>query len=123
MQVSGMGLDRLPLPLRLGLYALATGILLYLTLAPSQALPEVHLWDKAEHAIAWAVLAGTGLILFPRQAERVAGYALAFGVLVELLQWALPFGRDADWKDWAADAVGVAAALAVFALIRRGRAR
>lgn len=118
-----MGLDRLPLPLRLGLYALATGVLLYLTLAPSKALPTVNLWDKAEHAIAWAVLAGTGLILFPRQAERIAGYALAVGVLVEVLQWALPFGRDADWKDWAADAVGVAAAVAVFALLRRMRAR
>ncbi|HEX3700428.1 MAG TPA: VanZ family protein [Phenylobacterium sp.] len=114
-----MGFDRLPLPLKLGLYALAAAILLYLTLAPSKALPTVNVWDKAEHAIAWAVLAGVGLMLFPRHAAAVAVFALAFGALVEVLQGALPFGRDMDWKDWVADAVGVGAALVVFGLVRR----
>jgi VanZ family protein len=114
-----MGFDRLPLSLKLGLYGLAVAILLYLTLAPSKALPTVNLWDKAEHAIAWAVLAGVGLILFPRHAVAIAVFALAFGVLVEVLQGALPFGRDMDWKDWVADAVGVAAAMLVFGLVRR----
>jgi VanZ family protein len=111
--------DRLPLALRFGLYALASAILLYMCLAPSKALPNVHLWDKAEHAIAWAVLAGVGLMLFPTEAVAVAIFALGFGIAVEVLQGALPFGRDADWKDWLADCVGVAAALLVWAAIRR----
>jgi VanZ family protein len=117
-----MGFDRLPLALRFGLYALASAILLYLCLAPSKALPSVHLWDKAEHAIAWAVLAGVGLVLFPDEAAAVALFALGFGIAVEVLQGALPFGRDADWKDWIADGVGVAAALLAWAAIRRLRA-
>jgi VanZ family protein len=117
-----MAFDRLPLALRLGLYGLATAILLYMCLAPAKALPTVNLWDKAEHAIAWAVLAGVGLILFPRHAGAVAVFALGFGVAVEVMQGALPFGRDADWKDWVADIVGVAAALLIFAAIRRARA-
>jgi VanZ family protein len=117
-----MGFDRLPLALRFGLYGLATAILLYLCLAPTKALPNVHLWDKAEHAIAWAVLAGVGLILFPDRPVAIVAFSLTFGVLVEVLQAVLPFGRDGDWKDWAADCVGVAATFAIYALVRRLRA-
>jgi VanZ family protein len=117
-----MGFDRLPLALRFGLYGLATAILLYMCLAPSKALPNVHLWDKAEHAIAWAVLAGVGLILFPAQPAKIAMFTVSFGVLVEVLQAALPFGRNGDWQDWVADCVGVAAAFAVYAAVRRLRA-
>jgi hypothetical protein len=116
-----MGFDRLPLAVRLGLYALASAILLYMCLAPAKALPSVRLWDKAEHAIAWTVLAGVGLILFPRQPLAVAAFALGFGALVEVLQGLPVIGRDMDWKDFVADAVGVAAAFAVFALARRMR--
>ena len=114
-----MALDRLPLALRLALYAIAVAVLAYLCLAPSKDLPSVNVWDKAEHALAWAVLAGSGLILFPRHPARVAGFALAFGVLVEILQGNLPFGRDMDWMDFVADGVGVAASLALYALVRQ----
>ena len=116
-----MVLGRLPFALRLALYAVAAGVLLYLCLAPSKDLPSVNIWDKAEHAIAWAVLAGSGLVLFPRHPARIVVFALAFGALVEVLQGNLPFGRDMDWTDWAADAVGVAASLALYALVRQAR--
>jgi VanZ family protein len=117
-----MGFDRLPLALRLGLYGLATAILLYLCLAPAKSLPSSGLWDKWEHAIAWAVLAGVGLVLFPDRPATIVVFSLSFGVAVEVLQAALPFGRDGDWKDFVADCVGVAAALLVYAAIRRLRA-
>jgi VanZ family protein len=99
-------------------YAAAVAILLYLCLAPGKDLPKEPIWDKAEHAIAWFVLAGVGLGFWPSRATRVASFALALGALVEVLQWAMPFGRDGDWRDWVADLVGVAAALAVWALAR-----
>lgn len=123
MQVRRMAFDRLPLALRLALYALAVGVLAYLCLAPSNDLPSVNIWDKAEHAIAWAVLAGSGLVLFPRQPGRVALFALAFGILIEIAQGDMPFGRDMDWRDFVADAVGVSASLALYALVRRARRR
>ncbi|MDE2486602.1 MAG: VanZ family protein [Alphaproteobacteria bacterium] len=107
--------------MRIGLYGVAVAVLLYLTLAPSKALPQVNLWDKAEHAIAWAVLAGVGFALFPGRVWPVVAFALGFGILVEILQGALPFGRDMDWHDWIADAVGVAVATAVFLAMRRLR--
>ena len=114
-----MRLDRLPGRARLGLYAVAVTVLLYLCLAPSTALPEVNIWDKAEHAVAWLVLTGAGLVLFPTRPGRIAAFAFLFGGLIELLQGALPVGRDADWKDWVADTVGLLAALAIYALSRR----
>jgi hypothetical protein len=115
-----MAPGRLP-ALRLAAYAVAVAVLLYMCLAPSKDLPSVNVWDKAEHAIAWAVLAGSGLVLFPRHPGRIAVFALAVGILVEVLQGSLPFGRDMDWRDFVADAVGVAASLAVYAVIRRAR--
>lgn len=109
----------LPRPLRLSLYAAAVGVLLWLTLAPTDELPRVSLWDKAEHAIAWFVLTALGLTLSPRRPRAIVGFALVLGVLVEVLQAMLPLGRDSDWHDAAADTVGAFAALGLYALALR----
>jgi len=116
-----MGFARLPLTLRLALYGLAVATLLYLTLAPAEALPQVNIWDKAEHATAWLVLAGLGLLLFPKRAVTIALFSLGLGVLVELLQATPMIARDADARDVLADSVGIAAALAIGRLVRRPR--
>jgi VanZ family protein len=106
---------RLPRPLRLALYALATAILLYLCLAPSKDLPKVNIWDKEEHAAAWMVLTLTGLLLSPWRPRAIAAFAFGVGVFVELAQWAMGFGRDADWHDVAADCVGICVAFILYA--------
>ena len=106
--------SRLPRPLRLALYALASAILLYLCLAPSHDLPKINLWDKEEHAIAWLVLTATGLVLSPHRPRAIATYAFGLGVFVELAQWAMGFGRDADWHDVAADSLGIAVAFLIY---------
>lgn len=114
----------LPRPLRLTVYAAAVGVLLWLTLAPTDELPKVSLWDKAEHALAWFVLTALGLVLSPRRPRAIVGFALFLGVLVEVLQAILPVGRDSDWHDAAADSVGVFAALGLYALgLRLARRR
>jgi VanZ family protein len=105
---------RLPRPLRLALYALASAILLYLCLAPARSLPRINLWDKEEHALAWLVLTATGLILSPNRPRAIATYAFGLGAFVELAQWAMGFGRDADWHDLAADSLGIAVAYLVY---------
>jgi VanZ family protein len=107
--------DLLPLRLRLGAYGFAVAVLLYLTLAPGQDLPSEHIWDKAEHATAWFVLAAIGLAFWPMRPGRIAGFAFGLGALVEVSQWAMPFGRDGDVRDLLADSVGIAAALVIWA--------
>lgn len=69
-------------------------------------LPVFDWWDKAQHALAFAVLTGWALLLWPQWAGRVVLGMLAFGAGIELAQWAVGW-RFAEWADLAADAVGV----------------
>lgn len=111
--------DQAPAKLRAGAYGVAVAVLLYLCLAPGKDLPPVSFWDKAEHATAWFVLAALGLAFWPNRAGRVVGFSLTLGAIVEVLQAIMPLGRDGDWRDWVADAIGVSVALLGWALIRR----
>ena len=104
-------LSRLPRRLRLALYAVAVAVLLYMTLAPSKAVPGSGLiWDKAEHAGAWLVLTGLGLLLSTRRRWAIGVFTFAFGAAIEVLQATMPFGRDGDIVDLMADSVGIATA-------------
>jgi VanZ family protein len=110
----------LPRPLRLALYGLASLILTYMALAPTRDVPGADLiWDKAEHASAWTVLALAGLVLSTKRRWAIGVYAIAFGGVIEVLQATLPFGRDGELGDWIADIVGVAAAYGLWWIARR----
>src|ERR1700736_2780856 len=113
-------LSALPRRQRLALFALACLILLYLTLAPGKDVPGVGLvWDKAEHAIAWAVLTGAGLLLSTKRRWAIGVFAFVFGALIEVLQANMGWGRDGNMGDLVADSVGIAAAYLAWALMRR----
>jgi VanZ family protein len=109
---------RLPLPVKTAVFALCFGVLAWLSLAPTNELPKVTLWDKAEHAIAYSVLTLVGAILFPDRNVRLVVGCMAFGILIEVLQATMGFGRDGDWRDAVANATG---ALVVVALIALGK--
>jgi VanZ family protein len=74
---------------------------------PVQHLPSTG-WDKANHALAFAVLAVLGLPAYPARAAAVLLGLLAFGALIELLQ-SLTGYRTTEWLDLVADGAGVAA--------------
>lgn len=113
-------LNSRPRPFRLGLYALACLILMYLTLAPGKDVPGVGLvWDKAEHALAWAVLTGAGLLLSTRRRWAIGGFAFLFGAAIEVAQATMPFGRDGDVFDLMADSVGIAVAYGAWWIMLR----
>lgn len=83
------------------------GAVTVLALMPVQALPLVFdWWDKAQHALAFMVLTGWALLLWPLHAVRVVLGMLAYGAGIELAQWAVGWRFD-EWADLAADAVGV----------------
>lgn len=74
---------------------------------PAQHLPSTG-WDKANHALAFAVLAVLGLLAHPARTARVLLGLLAFGAAIEVLQ-SLTGYRTAEWLDWVADAAGLLA--------------
>lgn len=80
-------------------------------------------WDKANHALAFAVLFVCARRAFPAAGlVPLMAAGLAFGGFIELVQSAVP-GRFAEWSDLAGDAVGLLIGLALNALPGRLRPR
>ena len=93
--------------MRVGWY-LAMAAVTVLALMPIEhlQLPVFDWSDKAQHALAFVVLTGWALLLWPMHALRVVLVMLAYGAGIEAAQWAVGW-RFAEWADLAADAVGV----------------
>ncbi len=81
-------------------------------LEPPRYVPNLHLWDKLEHAVAFF-----GLTLWFGGLTRKSRYPLIavlmalLGGGIEIAQGAMHWGRDEDILDFAADSVGIAVAL------------
>jgi aminopeptidase YwaD len=107
------------------------GVMLVLTLTPAHEMPRTPEWkflsfDTAAHAGVFAVLAGLAW-LWARQQPRLARHAaslvlagcLAFGALIEVLQYAMQLGRHAEWSDLLSDTLGAAVGLLIGGLAGR----
>lgn len=82
---------------------------LYLSLAPLNVPADLPThFDKIEHAAAYVFLAVwlMGLVARPRY-WRVAVALVAFGLTIEFLQAAMPFGRQGDPWDVLANVTGI----------------
>lgn len=86
-----------------------------LALIPSRHLqiPLFDWWDKAQHALAFAVLTVLGLRAYAAAWPRVLVGLLLYGVLIEVAQH-LSGWRVGEWPDALADALGVCLAWCVF---------
>lgn len=82
---------------------------------------ENLLSDKAQHAIAYAVLAIALRFAFQGPPRRAAlwsgGLAMAHGAATELIQLFVP-DRTCDWKDFVADALGAVIGLTLWNAVR-----
>ena len=63
-------------------------------------------WDKANHLLAFAVLAWLGSQAYPLRVASVLIGLLAYGALIEILQSFTTY-RFADWHDLLADGLGL----------------
>ena len=100
-------------------FLLITVSVLVLALWPSPAsLPVQTGWDKADHVLAFAVLGIVGLWAWPQAQVRVSVGLLGYGGFIEVLQGMTGY-READWHDFAADAIGIGVALLATRLLRR----
>lgn len=95
-----------------------------LSLLPVDFLPPqtLNVWDKAQHALAFACLALLGLQPYPTRPWRLALWLLAYGGAIEILQ-SVTGWRYGDWLDWLADGLGIATGVLLWHLLRLGRPR
>ena len=88
--------------------AVLTLVVIVSSLVPPQDLPRWHINDKLEHLIAYSGLAiWFGGLLPPRRYAQLALALLALGGGIEIAQGLMGLGREADWRDFFADALGV----------------
>jgi VanZ family protein len=96
--------------------------ILYSTLAPSRYVPNLHLWDKLEHATAFFGMTVWFGGLVRRGRFWLLGLVMsAFGAAIEVAQGTMGLGRDMDIHDWYADSIGVLLALGLLLCVPRSR--
>ncbi|SPA40324.1 conserved hypothetical protein [Cupriavidus taiwanensis] len=106
-----------PLRWRLLFWASAAAVLALSLMPPTQPLPTTG-WDKANHALGFALLGLLGARAYAARGWLLWLGLVAYGGVIELLQGQTGY-READWLDLLADMVGVAAAMALVWLVRR----
>lgn len=98
----------------LALWLCGVTVLVVVCLMPSPDLPDLHVSDKLEHALAFALLAASAVQLFGRRALFAVGAGLlALGVGIEFAQALFTTTRAMEAADVVADTVGIVAGLAV----------
>jgi VanZ family protein len=105
-------------PLRIAVFLAGCAAILWLSLAPTEDLPQVTLWDKLEHAIAYLGLAVLGGLAFPNHLWRMVGGLFTFGVGVEVFQALMALGRQGDPADALANTLGIALGLVLTLAVR-----
>jgi hypothetical protein len=89
-------------------------IVIFGCLVPSGSVPQLGMNDKLEHMIAYFGLALCyGGLIEPRRYPYLALALLALGGGIEIAQGLMGWGRDADWRDFYADALGSALGLSL----------
>ena len=95
---------------RIPVGALAFGVcviaVLVLALMPAPPAKLSTGWDKANHLLAFGVMAWLGCKAFERHIFSLLCGLLAYGAVIEMLQSLTP-NRSAEWQDWVADGVGI----------------
>jgi len=78
------------------------------SLVPGRDLPRLGISDKIEHITAYFGLAAWfGGLLLPRRYAILGVALLLLGGGIEIAQGLMGLGRQADWHDFYADALGV----------------
>lgn len=77
-------------------------------LLPAQNLPQVNIWDKAEHAGTFFALMALAWLSYRYKysAQRLALLLIAYGIVIECIQFFIP-SRSFSVLDIVANTVGV----------------
>src|SRR5262245_19741802 len=87
-------------------------MVIYGSLSAPFPTTEIRVSDKIVHFSAYCAMAlwFSGL-LERRRYPWIAGLLIALGGIIEILQGEMGFGRDADWRDFLANTLGVGLAV------------
>jgi hypothetical protein len=98
----------------------ALSLLSIAAVLPGSYLPPItnEIWDKAQHALAYAALTLIGFSVFANRKPALVGGLFFHGAAIELVQ-ALLVWRYGDWLDWVADAVGIVTGYVMAAIFHR----
>ncbi len=82
-------------------------VVAWLAFAPG-AEPAGFSWDKANHMLAFFVMAALADGGYPGRNRELPrwGLLLGYGLVIEMVQWPLPY-REFSWLDLVANLVGV----------------
>ena len=97
----------------------------FLFLVPVPPLPDdalLNWWDKAQHALVFAVLMLLGGIVYPKKLILVLLTLILYGAMIEVLQGFTSW-RNGDLLDWYADAVGALLAWAILIFLSKSTSR
>lgn len=104
-----------PLLALLFVTALIVAFVLALRPAP-EILPQINHFDKIQHALAFMLISLLGFGAWPGRPILIVVVMLGYGGAMELAQSFTRY-RQGDYQDWIADALGIAAAFGVRALL------
>jgi VanZ family protein len=99
------------------LFFLACAIVMALAVAELGHKTTFPFADKLQHALVFFVLAALAEAAWPRALRRAMAGVFLYGLLIESVQWFLPW-REFSLLDWLADGVGVALWLLVAQALR-----
>ena len=109
-------------------------VILFLTLLPAADLPEVPAWQlisfaTASHAIVFFILAGLLCFGLKKQTNslflrRYSGWvtlfvSIFFGIMIEIFQSIMGWGRQGDIMDVVSNSIGTLAGIGFFSLVSR----
>lgn len=93
---------------------------LVMAFIPNSEIPDAfNLWDKAQHALAFAVLTITGSLAYPKLTKAVYVGLIVYGAAIEVFQSTLTTTRFGEVSDLLADSVGVAIGFAAYLVMRK----
>ena len=90
-----------------------------MALIPGDALMQFNLWDKAQHALAFAVLTLTGSLAYANKTKAVYIGLILYGVIIEVMQNVLTSTRFSGVSDVLADGVGMAIGFVIYLAVRK----
>jgi VanZ family protein len=99
------------------IFFLVAFIVFILAVIPAQKMPELNLWDKSNHFIAFFVLTALFIYAFKYKYHIAFIELLAYGVFIEIAQY-FSINRSSEFLDVVADGLGIITAIILIYLFR-----